>query len=672
MSHFEWEDIDINAGNTIVGIISNIDYDNLTADVEEIGVGIPIHYHCDEDAIEDSGKSFDVDYPNEQDELGASAFTENDEVLVMYRRINDEDPIIVGFPDEAKACWIEGLFSIVYEHNGVNKYLIYDPLSKSVKTEDEDGRPDNYYSAPAYELVENDEAYYSDDDLIIASFYDWNDAIWIYRNSLKWGEETHQDHVFQTQFQFFSIPGQAEDIRFAPDGATIILDRSGINPYDFYVARMSEGDDVADWWHRWYIYRSGDKYYFSYTSPYTKYFDGMTADENWMAVKWDIRDFSFGDLTEGGGTGGAHLPVRTWGQVSWPSDYTVLLYDYDYNATIGEYHYGPFFDPPSVDLNDGFATANVLWGTYPGTGPSVADPYVVPLGSQVWYGCCKSIVGVIDCRPDADCGYPGSLHCSGLYCPSYTCNYPYTENQSWAYDWRSELTVYGVKTDVGEYKSCTGEWGATKWERIRFTSAPWLCDATATIAFPLSDDYLKSGTCDHTYTHSKSVFFDANLPIYLVVENSSGSGTEVWDVPTETWIFTSGESLNDYYTAFQGVRDATLYIKDSNGDILEYSCEVNIQDYSGTGRGHGIIGGKIFVAWGSSGIALDDERNDHVLVFYDIAGAKKFVSNGTDVTTKILSMISGLEFMEGGQADIDNVKFVSTRFSPKIALLHEY
>jgi len=104
MSHFEWENIDINAGNTVTGIITNIDYENLTADVEGAGTEIPIHYHCEEDAIDDTGKSYDIDYPDEQDEDGASAFSENDEVLVMYRRVNNEDPVIIGFPDEARGC----------------------------------------------------------------------------------------------------------------------------------------------------------------------------------------------------------------------------------------------------------------------------------------------------------------------------------------------------------------------------------------------------------------------------------------------------------------------------------------------------------------------------------------------------------------------------------------
>ena len=104
MSHFEWENIDINAGNMVYGIISNIDYRNLTADVEGVGTNIPIHYHCEEDAFEDSGRSYDIDYPDKQDEEGANAFSEEDEVLVMFRRVNNENPVIIGFPDEAKAC----------------------------------------------------------------------------------------------------------------------------------------------------------------------------------------------------------------------------------------------------------------------------------------------------------------------------------------------------------------------------------------------------------------------------------------------------------------------------------------------------------------------------------------------------------------------------------------
>jgi len=133
MSHFEWADVDVNAGNTVIGIISNIDYENLTADVEGVGTVIPIHYHCDEDAIVDTGRSFDVDYPDEQDKEGAFAFSEDDEVVVMYRRVNNEDPVIVGFADEAKVCAVyvvcnfDEKYYIVWNIPGRRYAVIPDP-----------------------------------------------------------------------------------------------------------------------------------------------------------------------------------------------------------------------------------------------------------------------------------------------------------------------------------------------------------------------------------------------------------------------------------------------------------------------------------------------------------------------------------------------------------------
>ena len=133
MSHFEWADVDVNAGNTVIGIISNIDYENLTADVEGIGTAIPIHYHCDEDAIGDTGRSFDVDYPDEQDEEGAFAFSEDERVVVMYRRVNNEDPVIVGFADEAKVCAVyvvcnfDEKYYIVWNIPGRTYAVIPDP-----------------------------------------------------------------------------------------------------------------------------------------------------------------------------------------------------------------------------------------------------------------------------------------------------------------------------------------------------------------------------------------------------------------------------------------------------------------------------------------------------------------------------------------------------------------
>jgi len=125
MSHFEWENIDINAGNTVTGVISNIDYENLIADVEGVGTEIPIHYHCEEDAINDTGKSYDIDYPDKQDEEGATAFSENDVVLVMYRRVNNEDPVIIGFPDEALSCLGEYVLIRLYGNEVIDRCIVW-------------------------------------------------------------------------------------------------------------------------------------------------------------------------------------------------------------------------------------------------------------------------------------------------------------------------------------------------------------------------------------------------------------------------------------------------------------------------------------------------------------------------------------------------------------------
>ena len=135
MSHFEWENIDINAGNIVIGIISNIDYENMVADVKGIGTAIPIHYHCEEDAIEDTGKSYDIDYPDEQDEEGASAFSEEDEVLVMYRRVNDEDPVIVGFPDEALQCIGEYTLIRLYLTGKIHRCIVWNIKANRLATD---------------------------------------------------------------------------------------------------------------------------------------------------------------------------------------------------------------------------------------------------------------------------------------------------------------------------------------------------------------------------------------------------------------------------------------------------------------------------------------------------------------------------------------------------------
>jgi len=112
MSHFQYRDIDLNAGNIVQGRISNIDYDRLTASVDRIGQNIPIHYHCAD--FEPTGiiAPFDQIYPDENDMQGAYAFREGDIVLVMYRRAGNRIPVIIGFPSGTRACGIQGIFII--------------------------------------------------------------------------------------------------------------------------------------------------------------------------------------------------------------------------------------------------------------------------------------------------------------------------------------------------------------------------------------------------------------------------------------------------------------------------------------------------------------------------------------------------------------------------------
>ena len=109
MSSFQWDyrnNIALNAGNILIGIISNIDHDNMTAFVNCDGSvfrGVPIHYHCEEDPSDD-GSNFELSYPNDLDEYGSTAFNDGDRVLVMFRDINNTKPLIIGFPNEAKVC----------------------------------------------------------------------------------------------------------------------------------------------------------------------------------------------------------------------------------------------------------------------------------------------------------------------------------------------------------------------------------------------------------------------------------------------------------------------------------------------------------------------------------------------------------------------------------------
>ena len=103
MSSFQWEDIDPGAGNVVTGIISGINPTTLRASVSGIGSDIPIHYHCDE-ALSDDGRPLAVSYPDILDEKGATAFKAGDTVSVIYRRRNNIEPMIIGFPDYPHPC----------------------------------------------------------------------------------------------------------------------------------------------------------------------------------------------------------------------------------------------------------------------------------------------------------------------------------------------------------------------------------------------------------------------------------------------------------------------------------------------------------------------------------------------------------------------------------------
>jgi len=105
MSSFQWEDIDPGAGNLVVGKISNINSGALTATVEGVGDNIPIHYHCDSDSTDD-GKTLSEAYPDDLDLEGAQAFVDGDDVLVVFRKLNNREPMIIGFPDYPHSCHI--------------------------------------------------------------------------------------------------------------------------------------------------------------------------------------------------------------------------------------------------------------------------------------------------------------------------------------------------------------------------------------------------------------------------------------------------------------------------------------------------------------------------------------------------------------------------------------
>jgi len=112
MSHFQWQDIDQNAGNIIVGYIFDVNATSLTATIKKIsGSGfstlhsnVPIHYHCDNDVLADSGKPLSTIYPDSQDENGALAFQDGDKVIVIYRKVGNKNPMIIGFSNYQRSC----------------------------------------------------------------------------------------------------------------------------------------------------------------------------------------------------------------------------------------------------------------------------------------------------------------------------------------------------------------------------------------------------------------------------------------------------------------------------------------------------------------------------------------------------------------------------------------
>lgn len=117
MSFFQWNNIDLNAGKLKVDTIVSVDQDALTATCEKTPGNIPIHYHCSEEDVEDDGSDFDSKYPDEMDEMGASAFSKGDEVLVMFRKTGDKDPIIIGFAKEDKTCGFQ--FKIIRDDDTI-------------------------------------------------------------------------------------------------------------------------------------------------------------------------------------------------------------------------------------------------------------------------------------------------------------------------------------------------------------------------------------------------------------------------------------------------------------------------------------------------------------------------------------------------------------------------
>jgi hypothetical protein len=125
MSYFQWEDVDLNAGNIVTGTLTSVDHAKQTGNVQDIGDDIPIHFHCKHEGTNNDGTSWENAYPDGEDAQGSTAFASDDEVLVMYRRANNEDPVIVGHANEVKSC--SGY--IVLFHCGSHRLVAWDMLN---------------------------------------------------------------------------------------------------------------------------------------------------------------------------------------------------------------------------------------------------------------------------------------------------------------------------------------------------------------------------------------------------------------------------------------------------------------------------------------------------------------------------------------------------------------
>jgi len=111
MSFFQHSDIDLLAGDTIQGEITEIDYEEMSAIVSNVSSArIPIHIHCHDLDIEDDGAKWGSTYPDYMDIGGAGAFLEGDSVYVMSRKAGGftsggaDELVIIGPVGQGRRC----------------------------------------------------------------------------------------------------------------------------------------------------------------------------------------------------------------------------------------------------------------------------------------------------------------------------------------------------------------------------------------------------------------------------------------------------------------------------------------------------------------------------------------------------------------------------------------